>query len=115
MNLIKNDKDKIYSFYDKCNFNIGIEDYNDELIYIIKEGTKFNEKIQKKIKIGYDNELRVYEGDGEDLNKNVLIGRIKLDDMINDRINQKDNNFRELDLEFEINNKLELIIKFQNE
>ena len=109
VNNINNDT---YSFYDISPYNIGIENYNGSLDYLIIKGDTIPIKNTKTIRIKNGNEMKIYEKNEKEENKR-LIGKII--------IKNKDNNnmsinteYREVKIEYEINDKLEILIKELN-
>ena len=112
LNLINNN---IYIFYDISPFNIGIKKYNGELNFIINKGEKIPVKNNKSIKIDNENELKIYEKYDNENNKEILIGKVELNNI---KMNNSESNtkygFREIKFEYEINDKLDIFISIFN-
>ena len=107
----------MYYYFDISPFNIGIKNYNEDLNYIITKGDKLPLMNKKTIKIDNEKELKIYERYGNDNKENKLIGKIEINnDIIN--LGNNENNmkygYRELKIEYEINDKLELFIRIFN-
>ena len=116
LNYINND---IYYYFDISPFNIGIKKYNEDLNYIITKGDKIPIINKKTIKIENENELKIYERYENDVKNDRLIGKIEINnDIININKDNNENNikygYRELKIEYEINEKLELFISIYN-
>ena len=111
-NLINN---QIYSFYDISPFNIGIKKYNGEIDYIIIKGTKIPIKSNKTIKIDNENILKIYQINENDNNKENLIGKINLNNIFNNLGCNKKIGFKEIKIEYELNDVFDLFISILNE
>ena len=109
----KNNNNNLYSFNDISPFNIGIQKYNGNLDYIIMKGEKIPMKNRKTIKIENIKELNIFEQYEEnENNNNILIGKIKIDG--DTWMNNIKYGYKELKIEYEINDKLEIIIRLYN-
>ena len=113
-NTNSNDK---YSFYDISPYNIGIENYNGSLDYLVIKGNTFPMKNTKNIRIKDENELKIFErNEKEEYNK--LIGKIIIENEKNLNKNFDTNNmqseYREVKIKYEVNEKLEIIIEILN-
>ena len=109
----------MYYYFDISPFNIGIKNYNEDLNYIITKGEKIPLLNENTIKIDNENELKLYERYGNDNKSDKLIGKIELNnDIINTIMDLNENNikygYRELKIEYEINDKLEIFISIFN-
>ena len=95
--------------------NIGIKKYNGELNFIINKGEKIPVKNNKSIKIDNENELKIYEKYDNENNKEILIGKVELNNI---KMNNSESNtkygFREIKFEYEINDKLDIFISIFN-
>ena len=72
---------------------------------------------KKTIKIDNEKELKIYERYGNDNKENKLIGKIEINNDIINMDNNENNikyGYRELKIEYEINEKLELFISIFN-
>ena len=109
-NLINN----IYSFYDISPFNIGIKKYSGELDYLIIKGEKIPVKSYKTIKIDKENILKIYEKNENDNSKEKLIGEVPLNNIFNNMEVNNSYGLKEIKIEFEINEILDLFISIFN-
>ena len=105
---------QIYSFYDISPFNIGIKKYNGEIDYIIIKGSKIPIKNNKTIKIDNENILEIYERNENDKNKDNLIGKINLNNIFNNMGSNTNFGFKEIKIEYELNDILDLFISILN-
>ena len=108
LNYINNNK---YYFNDISVFNIGIQTYTGDLSYIIVKGQNIPIKNTKTIKLDIENELKIYEKyDNE--NKDIkLIGKIEIN---NDKENKMKYGYREIKIQYEINENNQLFISIFN-
>ena len=111
LNTINNN---IYFFKDISQFNIGIEKYNGHMEYIIKKGENIPFKNKKIVKINNSsNEIKIYEGDENEAKNNNLIGKVSIDNSEDDILNLN-SGYREVKIEYEINEKFEINIRIYN-
>ena len=111
-----NKTNNLYIIQDISQFNIGIKVYNDTLHYLIKKGEIIPLKNNIKIRIGKNSELQIYEEDNQTKNK-LLIGKFVLDNDETKNIYYQENkiiNYREISLEYEFDEDLNLTIKLNN-
>ena len=101
----------IYTFYDISTFNLGIQKFNGDFSYFIIKGDKIPGKFKKTIKISNEKQLKIYE---KLENGNKLIGIIPIGNIIDTNKDNLKYGFRELKIEYEINDKLELLISILN-
>ena len=107
-NCINNNK---YYFNDISVFNIGIQTYSGDLSYIIMKGQNIPIKNTKNIKLDNENELKIYEKYDND-NKDIkLIGTIEMN---NDKENKMKYGYREIKIEYEINDNHQIFISLFN-
>ena len=104
----------VYSFNDISPFSIGIENYNGNLDYIIIKGEKIPSKNRQIIRINNDKELKIFEKDDNKDKNNKLIGIVKIEDDAEIDMDNIMDGYKEIKIEYEINDKLELIIKIFN-
>ena len=108
LNYINNNK---YYFNDISVYSIGIQTYTGDLNYIIMKGQNIPIKNTKNIKLDNENELKIYEKyDNE--NKDIkLIGKIEIN---NDKENKMKYGYREVKIEYEINENHQIFISIFN-
>ena len=116
INTRKNKNNNLYLFNDISPFNIGIEKYNGKLDYIIMKGDTIPVKNKKTIKIENKNEINIFENyeGNENNNNNILLGKIQIDDNDNIWMDNIKYGYKEIKIEYEINDKLEIIIRIFN-
>ena len=112
---INYNNNNIYTFYDISPYNIGIEKYNGSLDYIVMKGEKIPIKNQRTIKVENEKELKIYEKDeNKDGNNNKLIGKIQIENNIQINMDNIKYGYKEIKIEYEINDKLEIFIRLFN-
>ena len=110
LNSISNN---IYSFNDISPVNIGIEKYNGYMDLLVTKGDKIPVINKKRVKINNDsNQLKIYEIEDKDSMKNKLIKAIEIEN--NEIYKDIINGYREIKIEYQFNENIELNIKLFN-
>ena len=109
-------KDNNILFQDISQFNLGFKAYNGILNYIIKKGDLIPLKNIVNIKLAKDSDLELYEIDTQTKRQKLICKfNIEQEKILDKNYMDKKLNYREIKIEYELNELLNLKLKIINE
>ena len=110
---LDNDIEDIFSLNDITPMSFGVETINGLMEFVIEKGTNLPVQKNKCIKIKNDGEkfleIKIYEGEDNNVIKNKLISEVKIDKR-NFKNEKVGNNYIEILIQFEISSELNLCV-----